>query len=215
MVNRDSMVLWVGALGALVLYLQNAEGPPLAWGYSEWLQFAAFVLAFISGKLATSPLPGQNDDQKISGLRSVVWPVLLVSALAASSCATSQALVTPAPTAEQVQAAKQQALVVATATKEASALALDAWRLADAAYEAGDLSDDAMQSVNDAALTVSRQGLLLLESLQNLAEAPSLKNTALEFLRACDQLLTALTPSTVTDTLRSALLVIRAYVGVM
>lgn len=215
MISRDSRVLLLGAIGALVVYLQNADGTPLAWGYREWLQFLAFVVAFLSGKLATSPLPGNHDDQKVSGLRSVVWPVLLVSALAASSCAASQALVTPTPTAEQVQAARQQALVVATATKEASALALDAWRLADLAYEAGDLSDDAMRVVNDAALAVSRHGLLLLESVQNLSTAPSLKTTALEFLRACDALLIALVPSTVTETLRSALVVIRAYVAVL
>jgi hypothetical protein len=48
--NRDSMTLWVAAGAALVLFLQSAD-PPTLWGYSEWLQFAAFVLAWGAGKL--------------------------------------------------------------------------------------------------------------------------------------------------------------------
>jgi len=56
--TRDSMVLWLGLAIAVVGYLSTAAQPPTAWGYMEWLQAAAFVLAWVSGKLATSPLSG-------------------------------------------------------------------------------------------------------------------------------------------------------------
>jgi hypothetical protein len=62
-ITRDSVVLTVAALGALVTYLSNANSEPTKWGYNEWLQFVAFVVAWLSGKLATSPLPGQSVDR--------------------------------------------------------------------------------------------------------------------------------------------------------
>ncbi len=60
MINRDSVLLWVAALSALVMYLQGAPDPR-TWDYSAWLQFAGFGLAWVSGKLATSPLPGAGE----------------------------------------------------------------------------------------------------------------------------------------------------------
>ncbi len=58
--NRDSKMLWLGLAIAIVGYL-SASKPPTDWGYAEWIQAAAFVLAWVSGKLATSPLPGDWD----------------------------------------------------------------------------------------------------------------------------------------------------------
>lgn len=61
MLNRDSMLLWLGLLIASVTYLITTAKPPTEWGYLEWLQAVSFVLAWASGKLATSPLPGDPD----------------------------------------------------------------------------------------------------------------------------------------------------------
>ncbi len=58
MFNRDSSMLWIGLALAVVGFLSTADGPPTDWSYLEWLQAASFVLAWISGKLATSPWPG-------------------------------------------------------------------------------------------------------------------------------------------------------------
>ena len=57
--SRDSKLLWVGAGVALIGYLSVSE-PPTAWSYADWLKFATVVLAWVSGKLASSPLPGEK-----------------------------------------------------------------------------------------------------------------------------------------------------------
>jgi len=59
--TRDSLVLWLAAIGALVGYLVADGRVPTEWGYADWLKFVAFVIAWGSGKLATSPLRGEKD----------------------------------------------------------------------------------------------------------------------------------------------------------
>ena len=61
--NRDSIVFTLLAVGALVGYLLSDGRVPTEWGYTDWLQFIAFVVAYASGKLATSPLPGAQKEQ--------------------------------------------------------------------------------------------------------------------------------------------------------
>lgn len=60
MLTRDSLIWWVGLAGAMLAYLATAP-PPTKWHYAEAIQFASVVIAFISGKLATSPLKGKAD----------------------------------------------------------------------------------------------------------------------------------------------------------
>ena len=57
-ITRDSLLLYVGLAVAVVGYLTTAAKPPTTWGYMEWLQAASFILAWIMGKLGTSPLSG-------------------------------------------------------------------------------------------------------------------------------------------------------------
>ena len=65
MISRDSYVLWVGVLAAVVGYLTVSEAPWL-WDYADWLKAAAFGLGLISTKLMTSPLKGENDAGKVN-----------------------------------------------------------------------------------------------------------------------------------------------------
>jgi hypothetical protein len=66
MLTRDSLV-WVLLLAvAVVGYLTTAERSPMEWGYREWLQAASFLLAWIVGKLGSSPLAGLNTPHKES-----------------------------------------------------------------------------------------------------------------------------------------------------
>lgn len=211
--NRDSITLWIGAAGALILYLQNAGGSPSTWSYNDWLAFAAFVLAFVSGKLGTSPLPGKNDYRRVSGLRSWFVGFVLLSALSASACGT-KALITPTPTAVEVQAVRRQAEVLATATKEASALALSAWRTADALYMEGRLSVDQMRIIDIAALQVSRVGLAFIETAQTATTHPQLQATARALLSAFDSFLQSL-DSTESARIRAVLSVFRLYLEVV
>lgn len=60
MFTRDSFGLWIAFAFAVVTYLSTA-GNPADWQYSDWINAASFVLAYLSGKLATSPLPGKSD----------------------------------------------------------------------------------------------------------------------------------------------------------
>lgn len=61
MITRDSWLWFVGFLAAAVGYLITARDPPTQWSYQEWLQAAAFVLAYVVGRFSTSPLAGAND----------------------------------------------------------------------------------------------------------------------------------------------------------
>ena len=54
--TRDSAVWWVALAVAVLGYLSNVQTSPLQWTYLEWVQAASFVLAWVAGKLATSPL---------------------------------------------------------------------------------------------------------------------------------------------------------------
>lgn len=58
--TRDSLTWWLGIVGAVLVYLGAAD-PPTTWSYGEWIQALAFAVATVSGKLATSPLPGDRD----------------------------------------------------------------------------------------------------------------------------------------------------------
>lgn len=59
MLSRDSIIWWLAIAGAVITYLLSAE-PPTQWDYKEWLQAISFVVATVSGKLATSPLVGKE-----------------------------------------------------------------------------------------------------------------------------------------------------------
>lgn len=58
--TRDSAIWWLGIAVAVVGYLA-AAGDPRAWGYADIIKFLAAVLATISGKLASSPLPHSDE----------------------------------------------------------------------------------------------------------------------------------------------------------
>ena len=57
--TRDSAIWWLGIAGALITYVISVGSSPLAWTHTEWLQFVSVLIGTISGKLATSPLPGK------------------------------------------------------------------------------------------------------------------------------------------------------------
>lgn len=64
MVTRDSFVWWIGILFAVIVGVATVADPA-AYGIPEWalpyLRLAALIVGIISGKLATSPLPGKRD----------------------------------------------------------------------------------------------------------------------------------------------------------
>lgn len=57
MITRDSATLWLGIIGGIVgvLAAQADAFPPK---YKTWITIAASIIAAVSGKLASSPLPG-------------------------------------------------------------------------------------------------------------------------------------------------------------
>lgn len=58
--TRESLILWLGVVGATLTYLLNAP-PPTAWDYPEVLKFASFLVGIGLAKLQHSPLPGKED----------------------------------------------------------------------------------------------------------------------------------------------------------
>lgn len=63
--TRDSLTLTIVALIAAMGYLVTM--PPMwQWTYYQWLNAALAALLFLSGKLSTSPLAGENDPTKIN-----------------------------------------------------------------------------------------------------------------------------------------------------
>lgn len=66
MLTRDSLVWTLGFLAAAVGYLTTAQNPPTMWSYMEWLQAASFVLAYLVGRLSSSPLAGADTPHKES-----------------------------------------------------------------------------------------------------------------------------------------------------
>lgn len=59
--TRDSIVWWLGIVGAIVLFLIADGRPPTDWSYIDWLKFIAGAIGTISGKLASSPLKHSED----------------------------------------------------------------------------------------------------------------------------------------------------------
>jgi len=62
--SRESLLLWIPVVGALITYLL-ASPPPMEWSYYEWLKFVAAVLSTASAKFMVSPLPGKKEADKI------------------------------------------------------------------------------------------------------------------------------------------------------
>jgi hypothetical protein len=60
MLTRDSALWWLAIIGAVAGYLASAD-PPNHWTYQQWIQAAMFIVATVSGKLATSPLPHSDE----------------------------------------------------------------------------------------------------------------------------------------------------------
>jgi hypothetical protein len=186
----------------------------------EWLQALSLAVAWGAGKLATSPLKGENDDARVSG-RTNAWllPLLLTGSLAVSGClpksVTLPAPVDPAPTEQQVQDIRNQAEKLAIAVREASALAVQAGRLADQAYAAGLIPPATMQRINDAGIAAATHGETFVEFARTVTTDPSLRATSKALMTVFDDYLTALASGGQSgDAIRTALAALRAYLGV-
>jgi hypothetical protein len=67
--TRDSMLWWIGIIFAVVLGLATVPDPatlgiPVAW--LPYLRLAALIIGIVSGKMATSPLPGAPKNNTVS-----------------------------------------------------------------------------------------------------------------------------------------------------
>jgi len=144
-------------------------------------------------------------------------PLLLAASIGVTGCLPKNppAVVNPAPTEQQIQAVREQAAVLATATREASALAVEARRLAQRAYEAGAIPAATMQQINHAAIVASDNGLAFVEFAKTVTTDPSLKVTARELLRIFDGLIDSLIEGKQGgEAIRMALAAFRSYLGV-
>jgi hypothetical protein len=214
--TRDSVLLDLAAVAAALTYL-GTQPPPWEWNYYQWIAAMSGAVIWYTQRQKTSGLPGENDDKRIShGPRLWFLPLILAASIGASSCLPkAPAVVNPNPTAEQVQAVREQAAVLARATVEASALAVELHRLAHRSWEAGVISSATMQKINSAAIATSDKGIAFVEFAKTVTADPSLRVTARELLRVFDDLINALIEGKQGgETIRAALNVFRIYLGV-
>ncbi len=64
MLTRDSALWWAGMIGAVLTAAANQAGLFPAHWY-PWINFAALIVGVVSGKLATSPLKGAEDANRV------------------------------------------------------------------------------------------------------------------------------------------------------
>jgi len=86
--TRDSWIWTLGIVAAVLAAAANQAGLfPADW--YPWINFAALILGIVSGKLATSPLAGENDGAKVnvSNIGKVVLLLILLPGLV--GCAPS------------------------------------------------------------------------------------------------------------------------------
>lgn len=88
--SRDSAIWWLAIAGAVVGYLLSVKTPPTQWDYMQWLNAAFFAVSTIAAKLATSPLAGAKDAQKVDRTK-IGSAALLVFALGlvSTGCASA------------------------------------------------------------------------------------------------------------------------------
>jgi len=87
--TRDSILWWFGIIGAVIVGLAtlgnlNDYGIPDNW--LPYIRLAALIVGIVSGKMATSPLPGKKDGGG-AGVGSIsttgrILPMLLIGTLA-------------------------------------------------------------------------------------------------------------------------------------
>lgn len=65
MFSRDSFVWMIAFMATIVGYLSTTDQDPRFWAYRDWINFLMFVLAWLSGKMGTSPRPGKDDQDKV------------------------------------------------------------------------------------------------------------------------------------------------------
>lgn len=108
MFNRDSVVWWVGIVGAVIVGLATLADPA-TYGIPAWLmpylRLGALIVGIVSGKMATSPLPGKD---KTNLLLAVVLSGALVAPGMAAGCASAPAARTQTQVAQTSLAIAQQ-----------------------------------------------------------------------------------------------------------
>lgn len=130
--------------------------------------------------------------------------------IGASGCAT----VKTNPPADNVQTVRNQAAVLAKATKEAATLAVEARRLAQSAYDKKVISAAVMQKVNNAALVTSEKGLAFITFAETVTTDPSLRVTAAELYKVFQSFIDSLAEAGQTgQAIKTALAVFIAYLG--
>jgi hypothetical protein len=99
--TRDSVLWTLGMIAAIVLALATLGNGVADYGIPlaavPFIRLAALIVGVISGKLATSPLPGKEDVATIDP-RKLAPAVVLAVALGASMCSVTACAGNKAPT---------------------------------------------------------------------------------------------------------------------
>jgi len=217
--TRDSMTLWIAAGAALVLFLQSADNPPTMWGYGEWLQFAAFVLAWGAGKLQTSPLPGEHDASTLSGPRMWFLPILLVSAIGVGACGGKVTLTPQPPTEDQVQAVRAKAIQIAAAVEQVGELVASVQQATQAAAQSGLITPAQRDTIYQHIIDLAPGVTALIDIAQTVTVDPALRTVVRALMDVVDRFVADLGATghsalqQAATAIRAALAVAAAYLG--
>jgi len=95
--HRDHWVWWLGIVGAVLTACANSAGLfPAEW--ARYINLAALIVGVVSGKLATSPLPGEHDAGKVDVAKTTITkallPFVLLSTISWAACRPPASVVT-------------------------------------------------------------------------------------------------------------------------
>lgn len=200
--TRDSLLLKIGQIAAIVGGILAAASDPSDYGLSEvamrWVLLACTIIGTLSGHLGTSPLKGENDATKRSaGAPMWLLPILLAGAVTLSACGLRiGAPATPAAPGEVVSVTPEEinraAIVVANAGTEILGIVDQALTLAHEVIPPSQLRLDINQAVGDFARAAKSSA----QTAKAVLTAESLTALARELAVGVDKVLAALERST-------------------
>jgi hypothetical protein len=154
--NRDSWT-WTVAFGAAIVgYLATVDTDPRFWAYKDWINFLMFFFAWLTGKMATSPQPGENDYKRTNTthrgglLDSWLLPLLLAGSMLAVSCGGT--FKPPVVTPEDQTQVRQVATKALAGIEVAGVVVRDGRQLVSDLATAGVVSVEVRSQVNAAVI---------------------------------------------------------------
>lgn len=139
-ISRDSIIWWVGIVGAIAtgLAMNFDMFPWIPDHVQHWISLLAFVFGIVSGKLATSPLPGKDDAPRVDPTK-IGAAVLLLASLTGGLFLLTGCAHNPAPSTNPQVVQQQRVLKVLHAVEQIGVVVEQVQIAEGNLYAAGDV----------------------------------------------------------------------------